>query len=163
MEKRMMERNRRNSKRARERAAVLFICAMVMIAVMWHFSNQPAVVSSDTSGGISMKLARLIFGEPTETQFQLMEKIVRKTAHMTEFGMFTALLFLSRRCGGYRYPWAAFHGTLLAAASDECHQLFVPGRSCLLTDVIIDGMGGAFAVLLLIFLEFLYTRRKKRS
>ena len=47
------------------------------------------------------------------------------------------------------------------AASDELHQLFVPGRSGELTDTMLDGLGVLLGVLLLSIL--LNRRRKGRT
>jgi len=70
---------------------------------------------------------------------------LRKLAHITEYLIFTFLLY--RAFSGsfnmnvfrfFMYP-AAF--SLLYAISDEIHQYFVLGRSCSAQDVLIDSIG----------------------
>ncbi len=71
--------------------------------------------------------------------------LLRKIAHITEYFVFTFLLY--RAFGGsfkmnvyrlFMYP-AVF--SLLYAISDEIHQYFVLGRSCAIGDVLIDSLG----------------------
>jgi VanZ family protein len=70
---------------------------------------------------------------------------LRKIAHVTEYLIFTFLLYRAFRgssnmnvFGLFMYP-AAF--SLLYAISDEFHQYFVLGRSCSFRDVLIDSIG----------------------
>jgi VanZ family protein len=74
----------------------------------------------------------------------LYDVILRKFAHMAEYGILTALLFWALRL---HLPCRA-HGLLMAAViallfafSDEWHQSFVPGREGSLRDVGIDALG----------------------
>ena len=45
------------------------------------------------------------------------------------------------------------------AATDEFHQLFVPGRSGQISDVILDSAGAALGVLLMTGIEWLRVRK----
>ena len=49
------------------------------------------------------------------------------------------------------------------AATDEFHQLFVPGRSGQLKDVLIDTAGGALGLGLLALILYLKRRRKMKE
>jgi VanZ family protein len=71
------------------------------------------------------------------------DTIVRKAAHMAEYGL---LWFLWQRALGTRTPWPAVAITLAFAASDEYHQTFVEGRHGSPLDVLIDAAGVAIAV-----------------
>ena len=69
---------------------------------------------------------------------------VRKAAHITEFAVLhlTVLFALFQ----WELPWkkwlkAALAVTVAYACTDELHQLFVPGRAGMVTDVLIDSMG----------------------
>ena len=64
--------------------------------------------------------------------------ILRKCAHMTEFGL---LWFLWWRALGYGHPGPAIAIALLWAATDEYHQSFVEGRHGSPWDVAIDAVG----------------------
>ncbi len=72
--------------------------------------------------------------------------ILRKLAHMTEFGV---LWLLSHRALGWRAPAAAAVLTVAYAASDELHQTFVFGRHGTPVDVLIDATGVGLAYLAL--------------
>jgi VanZ family protein len=70
--------------------------------------------------------------------------ILRKLAHIAEYGVLTALLFSALRVHITREGHALLIAVLVAvlyAFSDEWHQTFVPGREGSLRDVAIDGLG----------------------
>ncbi|MEK7307815.1 MAG: VanZ family protein [Nitrospirota bacterium] len=70
---------------------------------------------------------------------------LRKAAHITEYFIFTFLLY--RAFSGsfsinplrlFMYPAVL---SFLYAVSDEIHQYFILGRNCAAQDVLIDGLG----------------------
>ncbi len=69
------------------------------------------------------------------------DTVLRKLAHMTEFGL---LWWLWQRALGR--PLAAATIALAYAASDEWHQSFVAGRTASPVDWMIDAAGVAIAV-----------------
>jgi len=76
----------------------------------------------------------------------LVDLLLRKAAHMTEYALLTILLIRALGQSGVArpVPWAA--GLAVAyAISDEFHQSFVPGRAGLPRDVLIDAVGIAIA------------------
>ena len=67
---------------------------------------------------------------------------VAKVLHLIEYAVlgFVVLPFVSRS----KSPWAYAVAVCFAyAASDELHQLFVPGRNGMATDVLIDTVGAS--------------------
>jgi len=72
--------------------------------------------------------------------------VLRKLAHMTEFGLLWVLLHRALR---WQAPWAAAVAVVLYAAIDELHQSFVDGRHGTPVDVFIDAAGVAVAALVL--------------
>jgi VanZ family protein len=70
--------------------------------------------------------------------------ILRKAAHMTEYGL---LWFLWHRALGYRRPAVAAAIAIAYAATDELHQHFVTGRHGTPVDVLIDATGVGIAYL----------------
>jgi VanZ family protein len=72
------------------------------------------------------------------------DTVLRKAAHMTEYGL---LWFLWWRALGYGNPVPAIAITLLWSASDEYHQSFVQGRHGTPWDVAIDAVGVGLALL----------------
>jgi len=71
--------------------------------------------------------------------------VLRKAAHAVEFAVLGALLL--RALGSERAALALAFG-IAYAASDELHQLFVPGRRGSVLDVLIDAVGVALGVAL---------------
>ena len=82
----------------------------------------------------------------------LLDLILKKAAHMIEYGILASLLWraLSRGQGALsRSAWVtAFVVSVLYAASDEYHQTFVPGRNGTPVDVGIDTVGALIALLI---------------
>ena len=95
------------------------------------------------------------------------EYFVRKGAHMTEFAILSVLLFLWLGLWEMtllRRGMTAFLATAFYAASDEFHQLFVPGRSGRVSDVLIDSSGALLGVIVFIlFCKLIQIVRRRRS
>jgi len=72
--------------------------------------------------------------------------VLRKLAHMTEFGL---LWLLVNRALDWKGPRAAAVIAVTYAISDELHQATVDGRNGTPVDVVIDAVGVALAALLL--------------
>jgi hypothetical protein len=106
--------------------------------------------------------------EVTENIFGGLNYYVRKGSHMTEFAILFGLAYwFEAACiirGGAALEklkplslklFLPFLFVFLYAASDEWHQSFVPGRTALFSDVLIDCAGAAIAT----FITFLIERR----
>jgi VanZ family protein len=105
--------------------------ALVWMGVIFGFSSWPSPPSIGTS---------------------LVDFIVKKSAHFTEFGILALLLLYAMR-GSWRnisrrQQLAALALAAIYAASDELHQMFTGGRSPSARDVAID-IAGAITFLLL--------------
>jgi hypothetical protein len=97
----------------------------------------------------------LTFLFPDLKNFSFLVTIVRKSAHFTEYmilGILTARGFKISK----KSPWWAILACAVYAGTDECHQSFVPGRSCEVNDVALDTIGATFGVLIYWF----FTRKK---
>lgn len=85
----------------------------------------------------------------------LMHHYIRKTAHFTEYFIFSLLILRAIRAGRQdtRLTWALLAIIIVAgyAALDEFHQSFVPGRTPLVTDVLLDTTGGTVAQIVAAF------------
>ncbi|MCI9082963.1 MAG: VanZ family protein [Lachnospiraceae bacterium] len=147
------------------------ITVIVWMAVIFAFSAQPALQSSEASHSVSYKIAewqnRLFGQEKTEEQLaaqaESMQFIIRKGAHMGEYAFLAFLLCVHLSCYDVNRRKAVLLSlglTACYAASDEIHQLFVPGRAGRMTDVCIDTAGGGIGIVL--FLLILYFRKKIR-
>lgn len=80
--------------------------------------------------------------------------VARKTAHVTEYGILSILLWRALRKPerGQRQPWRwsnavlALVITAVYCASDELHQAFVPNREASFGDVALDTLGGTLGL-----------------
>lgn len=117
--------------------------AVAMTAFIFRNSARPADISAQTSGGIVDFLLRLLSYIGVYADYDVMQKIVRKTAHIAEFAVHAALIAESFS-GKYkkRVVYILFLG-LLTACTDEYIQLFSEGRAGLVTDIFIDFGGTA--------------------
>ena len=131
------------------KSVVWFIITVVWMTVILGFSAQPADVSTDTSLRVGMTIGKMSVPDfsklSKEEQIDYAKKIefpVRKMAHATEYAILGCLL--TNLCLSLSMKKASMWSWLMGsayAATDEFHQLFVPGRSGQITDVMIDSVG----------------------
>lgn len=150
---------------------LLTVCWM---AVIFWFSAAPAPESSEMSYTVGIQIGKVVVSDfdawSTEKQNAFAEKIeypIRKTAHATEYAILGILV-----SGTFYVYGICEHGIgrkkmlcyawLLAtayAATDEFHQLFVPGRSGQVRDVILDSAGALAGALILCGVRQLWQKR----
>lgn len=132
------------------------------IGVIWGFSAQSGTNSEVSSNGISTRIAELLFRTPSKAQHFAVECWVRKLAHMTEFAFFAMVALTTVEAMKARRPGLrAMLLTALLASTDELHQLFVPGRNAMLADVLIDCLGGALGVEVLLLIRRIFWKRSR--
>lgn len=147
---------------------ISIILVIGWMAVIFSFSAQEASQSSRQSEGFIEAAGRFIekvFGTEykmdKETFFNV-ESFVRKGAH---FFSYMVLGVLVRNCFGKfkvsKKNIVSLAVCLIYAASDEIHQLFVPGRSGQVSDVLLDFAGSITGVLLFIMACRIIGSRRK--
>lgn len=119
---------------------LLVILWMIFIFVMSSFD---ATSSSNQSNFIVDIITSII----NIKDIGLLSLIIRKLAHFTEYFILGILVinFITR------YDKKIIIAILLCiiyATSDEIHQIFVPGRSCQITDIMIDSLGSIMGIYL---------------
>ncbi|TYS59922.1 VanZ family protein [Sutcliffiella horikoshii] len=123
------------------------------MALIFFLSSQQGEQSADLSGGITEWVNEVVEQVAPDAEFKMDEIsfFVRKNAHFFAY-MLLALLTLNavRRSGGrgWMSMGVAFSISVLYAISDEVHQLFVPGRSGQVSDVLLDSMGALAGIVL---------------
>ena len=117
---------------------------------------------SSLESGFVVSIIRPLFEAVGISSLDLMTLVVRKTAHFSEYAVLgvlaCGLLRALRRERGAR-PIPAGLLVALVPVADETLQLFVPGRSGQLTDVLIDLSGVAFGVLAYLVVSSIMRRR----
>ena len=120
---------------------VLIIAWMIMV---FAFSNQ----NGEGSSNLSMAITKWIFH--SEEIAQRMDPFIRKCAHMAEYALGAILVYsyclTYEKMDSKKQIIFSLCFTILYAATDELHQLFVSERSGQIIDVLIDSVGAAIGV-----------------
>ena len=139
---------------------ILFSLLIIIFCIIFEFSNQ----SSEQSSGLSKKTTEVIVSNiktikelPKSEKDKVLsrvEKVIRKIAHFSLYtvvgGIAMILLNTYKIKENTKFLNSLIIG-ILYAISDEIHQIFIPGRSAQITDVVIDAMGVLFGVLFIMF------------
>jgi VanZ family protein len=147
--------------------------ALIMVAI-FLFSARPADSSNESSMAIVTQIMNL-YQDITKVPYEPEEKIqveeilnhlVRKSAHFCEYAILAVSiafhLFVLRRRGMPLFLLPVFT-VFLYAALDEFHQTFVPGRSGLFQDVLLDTAGGTIGSLIFSLIVLYLLGRLKRK
>lgn len=154
----------------------IFQCLAWLLVLLWmglifSFSGQTAEVSGEISSSTTSKIIAQIYpgfdslspDEQAET-IDTAEHLVRKIAHLTEYFILSALLVFALLFNDFMPINRAILAVLISliyAATDEIHQLFVSGRACRLSDILIDTCGAAiFAAIYLLVVKSLNRKSK---
>lgn len=138
-----------------KKAAAWALCAAWM-ALIFFMSAMPGDVSGEQSGTIvDLLLGALETAGVAQEAIDpaMLELLLRKGAHMTEYAVLFVLFFRALRLSGARHPGlTALLMSAAYAATDEFHQMFSEGRGPSPVDVLIDtaGAGGGWGVLTLL-------------
>jgi len=89
------------------------------------------------------------FPTGTTTNFYLGDFIVKKSAHIIEYGILATLLYRALINSGVDKKKAMWLAVLIAffyGITDEVHQSYTPGRGPKFTDVLIDAFGASLFI-----------------
>lgn len=129
---------------------VSWCLVLLCMGVIFYFSAQDGDESQALSDSV-----KIIFGIPVRVS------VLRKIAHFVEFAGLAMLVFNAfRQTYGHCCPYTSFFVTAAYAATDELHQVFVPGRAGMLKDVFIDSLGAAAAILFLMLIKIIVEKRR---
>jgi len=130
---------------------------LVWMALIFSFSSDAK--SYQHSSSVFEPLMRWLFPRMPQQTILELHHLFRKTCHLTEYAVLAALVWRAVRKPVRKdtrpWNWAeagfALSVVFAYAASDELHQVFVPTRTALVSDVLIDTSGG-LALLVLLWL-----------
>lgn len=149
------------------RKVIKIILVLLWMVMIFLLSNEEAVKSSKKSDGLIIRSVELFTGKSLSVQEK--EKVlkylvfpVRKCAHLSLYlilGILVISLLREYMVINTKLVLLSLLICFLYACSDEVHQLFVPGRSGEVRDVLIDTLGACLGV------SFYYVvfRKKKMS
>lgn len=92
--------------------------------------------------------------------FYFVEFLVRKATHFIGFGIVGTILYLFYRKLAWRFPSLLAIATIFVIASlDELRQSFLPGRTGVFSDVLLD----SFGAVVFIMVTAMITRKKRAT
>ncbi len=146
------------TQKIQKKKLILWILIFVWMITIFMFSAQNGDESSELSQGfLRTFILRFTPDNISEDIVNMMEYIIRKCAHMTEYAVFGILVFYQIKL--YRLFEKEWNRIVMAvicvmiyASTDEIHQLFVGGRSGRFTDVLIDTAGGFIGIMAAAFI-----------
>lgn len=113
-----------------KKALIYYLPVILWMILIFWLSNRPKIVKLENSS---------------------FDFIIGKTAHITEYAVLLILIYWAV-CkniivdNNWKIPLLL---TVLYAVTDEIHQLFIPTRTGMMRDVIIDGIGGMIGLWML--------------
>lgn len=162
-----------NRLRPLQRFFLVWTPALIGVAVI-AVESQPLFSAANTSFWLRPLWERL-FGATSTPVWGTLHHILRKTGHFTGYGML-CVLFLrawllsfsrnpSLRTTAWRWKswFFAVGSTFLVASADEFHQSFLPSRTGLFSDVVLDTCGGIAFSGTLLAAAWLVRRMRSRN
>ncbi|GEN46657.1 VanZ family protein [Alkalibacillus haloalkaliphilus] len=128
---------------------VSWLAVLMWMGLIFYFSHQPGEQSSELSGSVVDLVLSIVPFIDADTDW--VHYLIRKAAHFFIYFVLGILVMNALRVSGVelkRSAWVTIVVCLLYAISDEVHQLYIPGRSGEVSDVVLDTVGAGFGVLL---------------
>ncbi|MBR3780829.1 MAG: VanZ family protein [Clostridia bacterium] len=136
-----------------KKAIISWAAVLLCMAVIFILSAQKGDESQKLSDGIIV-FSGLEFGSD----------FVRTCAHFLEYSGLAVLIYNALfQTFGHTKPILSVIMSSAYAVTDEIHQLFVEGRACQISDIIIDSAGAAAGIAALTLLIFIYKKIKRRK
>jgi VanZ family protein len=92
-----------------------------------------------------------LFPKMPQDNIEKIHHLIRKCGHLTEYAILALLVWRALGQSSNLPPWPRVRKTMLIvclyAGTDEFHQSFVPTRTSLVSDVLIDTAGGAIGLI----------------
>ena len=152
-----------------KKAVIFWILTFLIMAVIFHFSAQTAVESTDVSNSFSEKIIRIlqpvtkITEEEIPSAVESMDGIIRVLAHYSVFLLLGTSCYLAAYfTKNLRRIFKSMYSVGICVAyaiSDEIHQLFVPGRSFQVSDIITDTAGILTGTAIVIGIILIYRKK----
>lgn len=132
-----------------------YLPSVIWMGIIFYLSHQPGNESANTSS----RVLEFVFDYlPMSTEYEvILHTIIRKLAHFSAYAVLGMLIYFAYR--GRRAALFTFFICLIFAITDEVHQLFIPGRSGEVRDVLIDLSGVVFSLIIIEMIRKLRNRR----
>ena len=129
---------------------IKWILVITWMVIIFWFSNQLAAISDEKSKFV-IHVFKVLGLNLDSILGNLANFIVRKVGHFTEY-LILYVLFFNALLEDFNFKKSLMISLFIVfvyACSDEIHQIFIPGRTARIRDVIIDTCGGSFAMLVI--------------
>ena len=136
---------------------IYIILTIIWMSIIFILSNKSSVASSHSSQGLTYDIVSIyekIFNKNIDKDYIVtkIENPIRKTAHYFLYFVLGFLVYKSISYSSLKNKClCASLICLIYSISDEIHQIFIPGRSGEVRDVLID-FSGSITIILIIFI-----------
>ncbi|GAA3770295.1 hypothetical protein GCM10022270_33930 [Terriglobus aquaticus] len=154
-------------------AHFLFVWAPVIVMLLVIARESTAAFGSVNTSSVLRVVYQAVFGHVPDDAWESIHHYIRKTGHFLGYGtlgvswlrafLYSWMLPLRHRPAGVWRRWClqmAICCTALVASLDELHQSYIPDRTGLVTDVLLDTTG-ALVLCLLVALFWLRTSARR--
>ena len=145
-----------------------------LLGMLLIMAESTRTFSAENTSGWLRPVFERIFGHVSDPFWHVLHFWARKSGHLAGYGLLCLtflrawLLTLGRGDGLGPWRWRLWSSLLALAATfcvgglDEWHQTFLPSRTGMFTDVLIDTLGGLLACALVWAIFWNGLRRKSR-
>lgn len=150
---------------------IIIVLLLGTFYMIFNFSSQDGEESSGVSQKVTVAITKNVKKIQTleEQQKQQVleqtEKIVRKLAHFSIYTLVGILLMALMSTYNIKERNRVITSLIIGiayASSDEIHQIFTPGRSAMVTDVLIDTIGICLGICITKFVIKVYRKFYKK-
>lgn len=134
--------------------------------MIFYFSHQPGDISRIESGKVLHKLD-LIEEDDIDAvddyKVLRLQRVIRKWAHKIvyfQLGILLVLSIINTRFTNIGTYLISFIAATIYGATDELHQMFIPGRGPLLSDIFIDSVSALTGVVFIALIIELLRRTR---
>ncbi|SES82271.1 VanZ family protein [Anaerobranca gottschalkii] len=141
---------------------IAWLLVFIWMAIIFYFSSQQGEESSELSSGLVQVVVeiteKLVPNTVNRLDYNTLHHFIRKQGHFFIYfilGILTSNALTLSRVKGQKNIWLSLSVCVIYAITDEVHQVFVPGRSGEVRDVLIDSIGAFAGIVIYRNLRFL--------
>lgn len=153
------------------RRIIKLVLVVIWMILIFSFSNDNGQISTKKSDSFIIKIVETICdaelsNAKKDKLTNYLVKPVRKVAHLGIYFILGILIFnfiLEFIPIGYRSILLSLGISFIYACSDEVHQAFIPGRSGMFSDVVLDTIGASIGILVFVIVVRMCSRREQKE
>ncbi|UTR12116.1 VanZ family protein [Evansella sp. LMS18] len=148
--------------------AFSWAAVILWMSLIFYLSHQPADESSELSRGVTEVVIETLEKVAPNAGLNINDfhNIIRKNAHFFIYLILGVLVINAMRRSNITLKRSAVTALLICilyAISDEVHQIFIPGRSGEVSDVIIDTAGASVGIGMYLLTRKIINLRKPQN